>query len=358
MASLLGDGLKKHASSLPPDFDVEAHGKHLLELRNEGAALGTEHAAKKAKLAKEYEDKLGALDQHYLEKLETNKNQIETIRTAIRSNGGAEPDSLLVVGNDALSRTMSYMSLLEVAKCEQLSKIFKLAAKTSWDAHYKLVPEGCKSSNSDPRTRTIWFYLATKLADSCLSTNPTYGHAALKLPSGWPLPQLKKRCIGSLTFFVRFVDRDSRKTLAQGFTRGISHHGSASGAHLSLDDIDFSEWPELKALVPFPEDGVRFSKLQSAFGQALLLVAMIDGVPGSGTRPDVSLAFMSNAALLIASKSNSDPQMHFFPYKDWALDWKTPKKVKRVRISALICIGQGKSGPIPTYSFTIEIRQS
>ena len=73
MTSSPGDGSKKHASSLPPDFDVEAHGKHLLELKNESAVLGGEHAAKKAKLAKEYEDKLEALNLYYGEKIETNK---------------------------------------------------------------------------------------------------------------------------------------------------------------------------------------------------------------------------------------------------------------------------------------------
>ena len=99
------------------------------------ALVSTACTPKKTMLSSPHED-ITSLEQRLARAIELQRQaalQEQLIRDQIRRSGYVEPDSLLVLSDDVLRRTMSYLQPGEVAKSEVCRRLY--AANTSvWDS--------------------------------------------------------------------------------------------------------------------------------------------------------------------------------------------------------------------------------
>ena len=103
---------------------------------------------KKTMLSSPHED-ITTLEERLARAIELQRQaalQEQLIRDQIRRSGYVEPDSLLVLSDDVLRRTMSYLQPREMAKSEVCRRMY--TANTSvWDALLKRkYPAACRSS--------------------------------------------------------------------------------------------------------------------------------------------------------------------------------------------------------------------
>ena len=103
-------------------------------------------------------------------RLRAAKRQTKTARTAIRSAGEVEYDSLLSLEVDAIGHMLGYLDMKSLGRFDVASRRLRQAASSAWEAHDKKIgPPQNRSAASDERTRVRRFYLASQFAQQCVA---------------------------------------------------------------------------------------------------------------------------------------------------------------------------------------------
>lgn len=98
-------------------------------------------------------------------KLIAAKRKTEKARTAIRSAGEAEYDSLLSLEMDSITHMLGYLDIQSLGRCEVASRQLRQAATPAWEVHAG--PPQNRSVASDERERVRRFHLASMYAHMC-----------------------------------------------------------------------------------------------------------------------------------------------------------------------------------------------
>jgi hypothetical protein len=200
------------------------------------------------------------------------QQHLQNVREEIRAAGYFEPDSLLCLtdGEDKhlLSIIMSYLTFEELGRCELVSRGLKQAATYCWeDIDKKLIlaiPFRTAPSARNSRERVVWYHSASNLAKHIGSMGEKISkHLAetfldrerdvlvdrrvLNCCRGCNFPDcnlvvLRSNEIGNFELFVRFSRTHDNFKFAEGF---FPHEFSLSGLEISLEEIDFSDWPNM-----------------------------------------------------------------------------------------------------------------
>ena len=260
----------------------------------------------KAKHEKEITEINAKYDTHINEaraKLSESRRRTQRVRKGIRDAGGAEFDSLLRIGDDSLSRILTYLDMVSIGRCDKTCKSMKLASKSAWHSLEKQIDLRYASSFGDSaKEKFLRFFLASKFArraESQSNKHQIEGHEEVcmhqkkphecnycgKMNAGWQIEEkedgdyeyddpdeewdegdddsccfpdtLNKTAIKSPERFEMFmrvtdskVSRES-KVLFEGFipqeqVRTVTRRNGKVGLDINFRGMEFPKWQDME----------------------------------------------------------------------------------------------------------------
>ena len=301
----LAPALRKDAEA-PTSENAECD--RLLGLKNEEKSI-----------RKEFNEQMKAMQESFEKRIAEKRREIEEARAVIRSKGDVEPDSLLFVGADLISRVLLYLKPRKMIRLGVVCKRFQRATHLCLVGMDSATAECDRADMECPRARAMYYLIASKFAErqfkridgkryNCVSCKP-YCYGSLDLVKFYDRLGTKSKGSAEYLFFVRFSQmtsycHDSKTasrptSVAQGFIR--PHFDlEQKQIHLGIESFDFSKWPLMKSLSDSSQEGderrsIDEQSMRDIFGNVSVVVVALRRCRSTvlkNARP--SIVFMAN----------------------------------------------------------------
>ena len=254
----LAPALRKNGQNAEPTSE-NAESDRLLALKNEERSI-----------RKQFNEQMKAMQEGFEKRIAEKRHEIEEARAAIRSKGDIEPDSLLFIGADLISKVLLYLKPRKMFRLGVVCKCFQKATHLCLVGMDSMTAECDRADMDCPKARATYYLIASKFAerqfkrisDRRFFTIGCRPYEGLNLVKFYNRNRATERSAEYL-FFVRFGkmasygnnENESRSTLlAQGFIR--PHFDlEQKQIHLGIESFDFMKWPLMASLFGPNEKG-------------------------------------------------------------------------------------------------------